>query len=158
MSTQHPATEPAPERPEPSPADDDTQRLERPEEGARDGETRVLPGGDEPSGVDSLWDLGEPGVSAAGSPAAGPTPGPSPAAAVPLTSSAPTGDRTGRRAVRVGTVVWGLVVAACGVLALAVAGGATIDGGTVAIAILGGAGVALVLGSIVTGVRRRAHD
>jgi hypothetical protein len=60
-----------------------------------------------------------------------------------------------RRRVRVGTVVWGLVVAVCGVLALAVAGGAHIDGGTVAIAVLGGAGLALVVGSVITGVRRR---
>ncbi|GMA22633.1 hypothetical protein GCM10025864_03920 [Luteimicrobium album] len=139
----------------------DTVRLEKlPPNEAQDGETRVLPADAQPSGVDSLWDLGSP--EAAPSPAA-----PQPAfARPPLAPSstpgvsapeaaAPEPTRSRRRSVRVGTVVWGLVVVACGVLALAAARGASIDGGTVAIAILGGAGVALVLGSIVTGVRRR---
>jgi hypothetical protein len=55
----------------------------------------------------------------------------------------------------VGTVVWGLVVAVGGVLALVVAGGADVDGGAVAIGILGGAGLALVVGSLASGLRRR---
>jgi hypothetical protein len=140
-----------------------TQRLDlRPAE-VRDGGTRVLPA--EESGVDALWTLDRPDDATPGtttppaSPAAAasvapePPRAPAPPAAPEPAEPAPA--RTGRRPVRVGTVVWGLVVAVCGVLALAVAGGASIDGGTVAIGVLAGAGVALVLGSIVTGVRRR---
>ncbi|MGC5167077.1 hypothetical protein [Luteimicrobium sp. DT211] len=151
-----------------------TERLDLARDDAHDGGTRILPAAEEPSGVDALWGLGRPDDAAASSSvgsgeawssaAAGPTTAaassPSAAPSAPMASdepSAPTQprERTGRRGVRVGAVVWGLVVAVCGVLALAAAGGASIDGGTVAIAILGGAGVALVLGSIVTGLRRR---
>lgn len=65
---------------------------------------------------------------------------------------------TTRPPVRVGTIVWGLVVVAAGVLVLAVSGGARVDGGAVAIGLLGGAGLALVLGSAVSGARRRRRD
>lgn len=176
MSTQQPGTGPVPEgtdgsqddtqRLDPLPAPDDTQRLDPLPEpsaaGVHDGDTRVLPG--EESGVDSLWSLDRPDdVAPDAAPATAPAPAASAAPEPPLTSAypaspepaAPQPARSGRRAVRVGTVVWGLVVAFCGVLALTVAGGASIDGGTVAIGVLAGAGVALVLGSIVTGVRRR---
>jgi hypothetical protein len=145
MSTQQPTTGPAPDGPDGSQDDTrrldpvpgpgaPTERLEAPATGPNDGATRVLLA--EASGVDALWTLDRPADA---------TPEP--------TDPAPT--RAGRRPVRVGTVVWGLVVAVCGVLALAVAGGASVDGGTVAIGVLAGAGVALVAGSIVTGVRRR---
>ena len=59
-----------------------------------------------------------------------------------------------RREVRVGTVVWGLVIVALGVLALAVAAGARIDGELAFIALLGGAGLALLVGSLAVGLRR----
>jgi hypothetical protein len=71
----------------------------------------------------------------------------------PLPAPSPAGRR--QQSVRVGTVVWGLVVAVGGVLALVVAGGADVDGGAVAIGILGGAGLALVVGSLASGLRRR---
>ncbi|GAA4830752.1 hypothetical protein GCM10023221_02990 [Luteimicrobium xylanilyticum] len=154
---------------EPERDDDDTQRLDLvvppgvtaapddlPTPDAQDGATRVLPTAAEPQGVDALWGLGAPEGAPSGtaSEPAFVAPPVAPSVATPETS-APEPARGRRRPVRVGTVVWGLVVAACGVLVLAAAGGAHIDGGTVAIAILGGAGVALVLGSIITGVRRR---
>jgi hypothetical protein len=59
-----------------------------------------------------------------------------------------------RRETRVGTVVWGLVVVALGVLALAVSAGAQVDGELAFIALLAGAGLALLVGSLVVGLRR----
>ncbi|MFC8733777.1 hypothetical protein ACFT5B_15085 [Luteimicrobium sp. NPDC057192] len=149
------ATAPLDSTPQPDP----TQRLDLPEADARDGGTRVLPA--EEPGVDALWTLDAPDDDTPGTPAASPAaapvaPEPPRAQAYPAAPEPAAGPaRSGRRAIRVGAVVWGLVVVVCGVLALAVAGGATVDGGTVAIGVLAGAGVALVLGSIVTGVRRR---
>jgi len=58
-----------------------------------------------------------------------------------------------RRETRVGTVVWGLVVVALGVLALAVSAGAQVDGELAFIALLAGAGLALLVGSLVVGLR-----
>ncbi|RPF22782.1 hypothetical protein [Myceligenerans xiligouense] len=58
---------------------------------------------------------------------------------------------------RVGTVVWGLVVLAIGLGILAAAAGARIDVSLAAILLLGGAGVALVAGSIVSSFRRRGE-
>lgn len=133
------ATRPA-EPVEPVEPVEPTQRLDLPAADVHDGSTPVAaPPAPEPSPEPS------PVV---------PEPAPAPAAEAPSTTP-DARPRTGRRAIRVGTVVWGLVVAVCGVLALAVAGGANVDGGTVAIFVLAGAGVALVAGSIVTGVRRR---
>ncbi len=146
MSTHEPGNEP--ERPE-VPDADETQRLDSvtvPEP------TTAPLATDAGAGVASLWDLGAPDDSA---PSGVPDPSRVAPAVAAEPSASPEPRKNRRRAVRVGTAVWGLVVAACGVLALAAAGGASIDGGSVAIAILGGAGVALVLGSIVTGVRQR---
>ncbi|GAB3160440.1 hypothetical protein GCM10027059_08480 [Myceligenerans halotolerans] len=58
---------------------------------------------------------------------------------------------------RVGTVVWGLVVLAIGLGVLAASAGARIDVSLAAILLLGGAGVALVAGSIVSSFRRRGE-
>ncbi|MBL0884700.1 hypothetical protein [Myceligenerans indicum] len=56
---------------------------------------------------------------------------------------------------RVGTIVWGLVVLAVGLGVLAATAGARIDVSFAAILLLGGAGIALVAGSIVSSFRRR---
>ncbi|MBE1874361.1 hypothetical protein [Myceligenerans pegani] len=58
---------------------------------------------------------------------------------------------------RVGTVVWGLVVLAIGLGVLAASAGARIDVSLAAILLLGGAGIALVAGSIVSSFRRRGE-
>ncbi len=59
------------------------------------------------------------------------------------------------RGPRVGTVVWGLVLAVLGVGVLAWAGGRRIDVDVAAIVLVAGAGVALLIGSIISGTRRR---
>ena len=61
---------------------------------------------------------------------------------------------TERARLRVGTVVWGLVIAAIGAGFLAVALGATLDLQLAMIALLGFAGVAMLVGSVVGGLRR----
>ncbi len=60
------------------------------------------------------------------------------------------------RTLRVGTVVWGLVVAAVGVGLLSVSWGAHLDTELAFIVLLGAAGVALLVGSLV-GMRRSRH-
>ncbi|WP_315095309.1 hypothetical protein [uncultured Cellulomonas sp.] len=57
------------------------------------------------------------------------------------------------RRLRMGTVVWGLVIAAIGVGLLAWAGGVQIDVQLAMIVLLAAAGVALLLGSIFSGAR-----
>ncbi|WP_019136418.1 hypothetical protein [Cellulomonas massiliensis] len=59
-----------------------------------------------------------------------------------------------RPTLRVGTVVWGLVLAAIGVGVLAWAGGASIDLQLATIVLLAAAGTALLVGSLVSGARR----
>ena len=59
------------------------------------------------------------------------------------------------RGPRVGTVVWGLVLAVLGVGVLAWAGGRRIDVDVASIVLVAGAGVALRVGSILSGLRRR---
>lgn len=59
------------------------------------------------------------------------------------------------KTVRVGTIVWGLIIALLGVCVIGAALGARIDVQLVFIALLCVAGVALVAGSIITSVRRR---
>ncbi len=78
------------------------------------------------------------------SPQAGPSP-------VPATVTAPAP----RRGPRISTIVWGFVIAAFGAVVLASAFGAHVDTGLVAILVLAVAGVTLVVGSIVSGARRR---
>jgi len=60
-----------------------------------------------------------------------------------------------RARLRVATVVWGLVVAAIGILVLATASGVTFDLGLVMIGLIGFAGIALLIGSIASGIRNR---
>ncbi len=63
-----------------------------------------------------------------------------------------------RPAQRVGTVVWGLVIAVIGVGLLAVAWGADIDAELALIVLLGAAGLALLIGSLATMWRSRARE
>ena len=64
---------------------------------------------------------------------------------------------SGARGVRVGTVVWGLVIAAIGVGLLAFASGVVFDVELALIGLVAAAGVALLAGSLVTGMRRRGR-
>jgi hypothetical protein len=81
---------------------------------------------------------------------------PAPAASAPYPpASAGTGTAPARPPVRIGTIVWGLVIAAIGVLVLALAAGATIDSGLAVIGLLAGSGVALLIGALVSAARRR---
>ncbi|MFC8922360.1 hypothetical protein [Cellulosimicrobium sp. NPDC057127] len=61
------------------------------------------------------------------------------------------------RGPRVGTVVWGFLVVACGAAVLASALGAQVDLGLAAIVVLAVAGVTLVVGSVAVGARRRSR-
>ena len=75
-----------------------------------------------------------------------------PATAAPL--PAPQPPTPAGPELRVGTVVWGLVVAVVGIGIVSFAWGARIDGGLALIVLLAGAGVALLVGSLVVGARR----
>ncbi|NCT89600.1 hypothetical protein GXB85_01330 [Cellulomonas sp. APG4] len=59
------------------------------------------------------------------------------------------------RGVRVGTVVWGLVIAAIGVGLIATVAGARFDVELAVIALVAAAGVALLVGSVAKSLRRR---
>lgn len=72
-----------------------------------------------------------------------------------MTAPAGTGKAPARPPVRIGTIVWGLVIAAIGVLVLALAAGATIDSGLAVIGLLAGSGIALLIGALVSAARRR---
>lgn len=61
------------------------------------------------------------------------------------------------RGPRVGTAVWGLVVAAVGVGLLALGLGAEFDVELAVIALVAAAGVALLIGSVAAGARRRSR-
>lgn len=79
-----------------------------------------------------------------------------PVPSVPVaTVSAPPTTAPRRRGPRVGTVVWGLVVIALGIGILGTIAGFRIDFGLAVIVLLGAAGLALVVGSLVTSLRRR---
>jgi hypothetical protein len=73
----------------------------------------------------------------------------------------PTPGRTGapvdlpRHRLRVGTAVWGLVIAIIGAGIIAMTSGAVFDLQLASIALLAVAGVAMLVGSIVSGARRR---
>ncbi|HUX69910.1 MAG TPA: hypothetical protein VMV41_05325 [Cellulomonadaceae bacterium] len=56
---------------------------------------------------------------------------------------------------RVATVVWGLVITAIGIMVLATASGVSFDLGLVMIGLIGFAGIALLIGSIASGIRHR---
>lgn len=64
-------------------------------------------------------------------------------------------DQAPVRRPRVGTAVWGLIVIAVGLGILAVAAGVMFDLGVALIVLLGVAGVILVVGSVVSSLRRR---
>src|SRR5450759_2943753 len=95
------------------------------------------------------------------SPTVEPQPASAPAASAPaasapyLPASAGSGTAPARPPVRIGTIVWGLVIAAIGVLVLALAAGATIDSGLAVIGLLAGSGIALLIGALVSAARRR---
>ncbi len=103
-----------------------------------------------------------PGATATDAP---PSPAPEPVRATPVpavpvppsTAAQPPAPRPPTPAgpeLRVGTVVWGLVVAVVGIGIISFAWGARIDGGLALIVLLAGAGVALLVGSLVVGARR----
>jgi len=84
-----------------------------------------------------------------------PTPTPSPTLAPSRTTAGHPPRRPVSRRLRVGTAVWGLMLAAAGVWIIAWAGGARIDAGLALIVLLAGGGAALLVGSIVAGSRRQ---
>lgn len=77
--------------------------------------------------------------------------GPAPVEAPLAPATAPRRDR----GMRVGTVVWGLVLAAIGVGVLAWAIGVSFDVELAFIALVAAAGVLLLVGSLATALRRR---
>jgi len=90
------------------------------------------------------------------SPTVEPEPASAPSATAPaMTTPVDTGKAPARPPVRIGTIVWGLVIAAIGVLVLALAAGATIDPGLAVIGLLAGSGIALLIGALVSAARRR---
>ncbi|WP_454041226.1 hypothetical protein [Cellulosimicrobium sp. Marseille-Q8652] len=93
---------------------------------------------------------GTPGGPMPGTPGAAPG-GPAATALDPVTEREP------HRGPRVATIVWGFVLFAIGAAVLAAALGADVDLGLAAIVVLVVAGVTLVVGSVVTGVRRRGQ-
>ncbi|MBC7289904.1 MAG: hypothetical protein H5T83_01035 [Actinotalea sp.] len=81
---------------------------------------------------------------------------PAPTGAVPTTATSTAPPIA--RGVRLGTVVWGLVVVAVGVLLAAAAAGVVFDVQLAVIVTVALAGVALVVGSLVSASRRRTRD
>lgn len=67
----------------------------------------------------------------------------------------PAAEAASKRGPRVGTAVWGLIVIAVGLGILAVSAGVVFDLGVALIVLLGAAGVILVVGSVVSSIRRR---
>ncbi|AEI11429.1 hypothetical protein [Cellulomonas gilvus] len=125
--------------------DDRTQVLE-----ATDGRTQALEAAD--GGTQVPGPAVTPGPDLTKRPSS--TPSPEPAAA-PAAATADDEARPPRSTPRVGTVVWGLVLAVLGLGVLAWAGGYRIDVGLATILLVAGAGVALLVGSIVSGARSR---
>lgn len=82
------------------------------------------------------------GDAAPAVPAAAPAP-------APLPAPTPT-----TRGIRVGTLVWGMVLAAVGVGVLALSAGYTLDVELAMIVLLGAAGAVMLVGSILKGRRR----
>ncbi|KAJ8139909.1 hypothetical protein OY671_006896, partial [Metschnikowia pulcherrima] len=117
----------------------------------------------DPSSVDGpSVDTPPVGAPPAGTPPVGaPSVGAPRYGAAPTTSGADpssTGGAPGalpRRGPRVATIVWGFVIVAFAVVVLAAALGARVDSGLATIVVLAAAGVTLVVGSIVSGARRR---
>lgn len=149
LTTEPPATEPLGS---PRPAVHPTEPL--PTTQARDGETSVLDVG-VPAHTGAAPDGTTTSGQAAGAvPPVGPSASATPSA--PASPVAPAGPPTpGRRGPRVSTIVWGFVLVAFGVVVLAAALGARVDLGLATIVVLAAAGLTLVVGSIVSGARRR---
>ncbi|MFF2268884.1 hypothetical protein ACFVTZ_11465 [Cellulosimicrobium cellulans] len=153
LSAEPAATEPlaAPPAPEPHP----TEPL--PAARARDGQTSVL---DVPGPAAPAHPLAAPGGPTTSGRSSGEVPpaGPSlPATPTSPTAPAAPGESPSpvRRGPRVSTIVWGFVIVAFGVVVLAAALGARVDLGLATIVVLAAAGLTLVVGSIVSGARRR---
>ena len=77
---------------------------------------------------------------------------------VPADEPAVTPERAPRRAVRIGTIVWGLIVAAVGAGVLTVVAGYRVDVQLAAIVLLILGGLGIILGPLVQGVRRSAQE
>jgi len=73
----------------------------------------------------------------------------------PAQPAQPAAQAAAKRGPRVGTTVWGLIVIAVGLGILAVSAGVMFDLGVALIVLLGAAGVILVVGSVVSSIRRR---
>lgn len=130
----------------------DTAALDQDSAGA----TRPLPVAEEPVAT-SRESADAPRPTAATEAAAPPRPTAAPApmpAAAPAPAPAPAPATPAGPELRVGTVVWGLVVAVVGIGIVSFAWGARIDGGLALIVLLAGAGVALLVGSLVVALRR----
>ncbi|WP_175007885.1 hypothetical protein [Cellulosimicrobium sp. TH-20] len=101
--------------------------------------------------------VGASSVGASSSGAGPTTSGADPSSAAGQTGPGGTADPgpLPRRGPRVATIVWGFVIVAFAVVVLAAALGARVDLGLATIVVLAAAGVTLVVGSIVSGARRR---
>ena len=66
--------------------------------------------------------------------------------------------RAPRRAVRIGTIVWGLIVAVVGAGVLTVVAGYRVDVQLAAIVLLIVGGLGIILGPLVQGARRSGHE
>lgn len=95
-----------------------------------------------------------PATPGATAPASAPVNRTQPTQAQPVQQAQPT-KATTKRGPRVGTAVWGLIVIAVGLGILAVSAGVMFDVGAALILLLGAAGVILVVGSVVSSIRRR---
>ncbi|MFE6236958.1 hypothetical protein [Cellulosimicrobium sp. NPDC057862] len=150
LSTEPAATEPlaAPSVSEPRP----TEPL--PAARVRGGETSVL---DVPGPAAPAHPLAAPGGPTTTGPTSGAVPSAGPSLpATPTSPAAPAEPPSpARRGPRVSTIVWGFVIVAFGVVVLAAALGARVDLGLATIVVLAAAGLTLVVGSIVSGARRR---
>jgi hypothetical protein len=89
-----------------------------------------------------------PGIATGTATAEPPAPAPAPSPTAPV-------EREISTTLRVGTVVWGLVLAIIGAGVIAIAAGASVDFELAAIGLLALAGLALVVGSVVTAARRK---
>ncbi|WP_298456153.1 hypothetical protein [uncultured Cellulomonas sp.] len=128
----------APGSDEPSDGASPTDRPRPPESGGAPTTTPVLTVADASAGVDQPADTApHEAVSSSGA------------------TALPADDRGQRPSLRVGTVVWGLVIAIIGAGIVAIAAGAQFDLELAFIALLALAGVGLVAGSVAAGVRRR---
>lgn len=107
---------------------------------------------------DPLAALRDPAPEVGATPAAtAPAPAPDqaqPTQAQPVQQAQPA-KATTKRGPRVGTAVWGLIVIAVGLGILAVSAGVMFDVGVALILLLGAAGVILVVGSVISSIRRR---